>query len=205
MFDFDVGKLLLVAVLALVVLGPDKLPRAARTAGVMLRRLRTGWDSVRTEVEQQLQLEELRTAATQARTGLQALGDATGRQLRAARDATIATAGEVAAAVKVANEDDGASGVHARPGCTPEDIEGIAERARVEMDNIRRIADRQVAAARARTDEARAGHAVAPAAARSRPGGGVAVDAGGTAVRTGASSGTTRGAAGCGDRNARDG
>ncbi|MGY3039431.1 sec-independent protein translocase protein TatB [Rhodanobacter sp. TND4EL1] len=63
MIDFSLGKLLFIALIALIVLGPEKLPGAARTAGAVLRRVRGSWDSVRAEVERELQLEEIRRAA----------------------------------------------------------------------------------------------------------------------------------------------
>ncbi len=66
MIEISFGKLLLLAVIALIVLGPEKLPVAARTAGTLLRRLRSGWDSVRAEVERELQVEEIRRAAREA-------------------------------------------------------------------------------------------------------------------------------------------
>ena len=47
MFGIDFNELLLIAVVALVVLGPDKLPGAARTAGAIARRARNAWASVR--------------------------------------------------------------------------------------------------------------------------------------------------------------
>jgi len=71
MIEISFGKLLLLAIIALIVLGPEKLPHAARTAGALLRRVRTGWDSVRAEVEREIQAEEikrnLREAAERAR------------------------------------------------------------------------------------------------------------------------------------------
>lgn len=60
MFDVGFGELLLIAVVALVVLGPERLPGAARTAGALLRRVRNGWASVRDEVEKELHAEELK-------------------------------------------------------------------------------------------------------------------------------------------------
>lgn len=66
MIEISFGKLLLLAIIALIVLGPEKLPVAARTAGTLLRRLRSGWDSVRAEVERELQVEEIRKAAREA-------------------------------------------------------------------------------------------------------------------------------------------
>lgn len=63
MIELDFGKLLLLALIALIVLGPEKLPGAARTAGALLRRVRNGWDSVRSEVERELEIEEIRRTA----------------------------------------------------------------------------------------------------------------------------------------------
>lgn len=66
MIEISFGKLLMLAVIALIVLGPEKLPGAARTAGALLRRVRNGWDSVRAEVERELEIEEIRRAAREA-------------------------------------------------------------------------------------------------------------------------------------------
>ena len=43
MFDFSFGELLLVALVALVVLGPERLPKAARFTGLWVRRARAHW------------------------------------------------------------------------------------------------------------------------------------------------------------------
>ncbi len=66
MIEISFGKLLLLALVALIVLGPEKLPGAARTAGALLRRVRGGWDSVRAEVERELELEDIRRTAREA-------------------------------------------------------------------------------------------------------------------------------------------
>lgn len=66
MIEISFGKLVLIAVVALIVLGPEKLPGAARTAGALLRRVRSGWDSVRSEVERELEIEEIRRSAREA-------------------------------------------------------------------------------------------------------------------------------------------
>ena len=42
MFDIGFTELMLLGVIALLVLGPERLPSAARTAGVLLRRARVG-------------------------------------------------------------------------------------------------------------------------------------------------------------------
>jgi len=66
MIEISLGKLVLLALVALIVLGPEKLPGAARTAGALLRRIRTGWDSVRAEVERELEIEEIKRTARDA-------------------------------------------------------------------------------------------------------------------------------------------
>jgi sec-independent protein translocase protein TatB len=60
MFNIGFGEILLIAVVALIVLGPERLPRVARMAGALLRRARTSWQSVRDEVERELAAEEIK-------------------------------------------------------------------------------------------------------------------------------------------------
>ena len=60
MFDVGFSELLVVAIVALLVLGPERLPRAARMAGLWVRRARAQWHSVRAELESELAAEELR-------------------------------------------------------------------------------------------------------------------------------------------------
>lgn len=98
MIEISFGKLLLLAVIALIVLGPEKLPVAARTAGTLLRRLRSGWDSVRAEVERELQVEEIRRAAREAAAQAEA-AQARLDQVQARVDETARKAGQAAADV----------------------------------------------------------------------------------------------------------
>ncbi len=60
MFDIGTGEVALIAVIALLVLGPERLPGAARTAGALLRKARQSWNSVRDEIERELAAEELK-------------------------------------------------------------------------------------------------------------------------------------------------
>ena len=59
MFDIGFGELLVVALVALLVLGPERLPRAARLTGLWVRRARAQWHSVKAELERDLAAEEL--------------------------------------------------------------------------------------------------------------------------------------------------
>ena len=46
MFDIGFSELVLIALVALVVLGPERLPKAARRAGLWVRRARAHWYAV---------------------------------------------------------------------------------------------------------------------------------------------------------------
>ncbi|MCC7096966.1 MAG: twin-arginine translocase subunit TatB [Thermomonas sp.] len=71
MFDFSFGEMLVVALVALVVLGPERLPKAARFAGLWVRKARAQWYSMKNELEQELASEELRRSLADARTTLE--------------------------------------------------------------------------------------------------------------------------------------
>lgn len=73
MFDLGFTELLLVAVVALIVLGPERLPRAARFAGLWVRRARAQWYSVKSELERELAAEELKRSLQDSREAMQEL------------------------------------------------------------------------------------------------------------------------------------
>jgi sec-independent protein translocase protein TatB len=58
MFEIGFSELALIAIVALLVLGPERLPTAARTVGSLLRRARSSWSSLREEIERELALKE---------------------------------------------------------------------------------------------------------------------------------------------------
>ncbi len=60
MFDVGFSELLLVGVIALVVLGPERLPKVARTAGLWLGRARATAQKFTAEIDRELKAEELR-------------------------------------------------------------------------------------------------------------------------------------------------
>jgi sec-independent protein translocase protein TatB len=60
MFDVGFSEMLVIAIVALIVIGPERLPGVARTVGALLGRLRRYVGDVKAEVNRELQLEEIR-------------------------------------------------------------------------------------------------------------------------------------------------
>ena len=60
MFDIGFSELLLFGVIALIVLGPEKLPQAARTAGQWYAKIRRIVSTLQSEIEAELDLAETR-------------------------------------------------------------------------------------------------------------------------------------------------
>ncbi len=60
MFDLGLEKMALIGVVALVVIGPEKLPRVARTVGMLLGKAQRYVNDVKAEVNRSMELDELR-------------------------------------------------------------------------------------------------------------------------------------------------
>jgi len=60
MFDIGFSELFLIAVVALVVLGPERLPKVARTVGHLFGRARRYASEVKSEISKEMALDELR-------------------------------------------------------------------------------------------------------------------------------------------------
>lgn len=60
MFDIGFMELLLVGLVALVVLGPERLPGAVRTAGLWVGRLKRSFNNIKAEVEREIGADEIR-------------------------------------------------------------------------------------------------------------------------------------------------
>jgi len=60
MFDIGVWEILLILVLALLVVGPERLPSAARTAGLWVGRARRYIEGVKSDVEQEFDVSEFK-------------------------------------------------------------------------------------------------------------------------------------------------
>lgn len=60
MFDFGFSELLVIGVVALIVIGPERLPRVARTVGHILGRMQRYVSDVKSDIQREIQLDELK-------------------------------------------------------------------------------------------------------------------------------------------------
>ena len=75
MFDMGFTEMMLIGIVALIVIGPERLPGVARTAGKYFGRLKRFMTTVKADVEQELRADELREILAQQQQELNSLKD----------------------------------------------------------------------------------------------------------------------------------
>ena len=60
MFDIGFSELMVIGVVALIVIGPERLPKVARTAGILFGRMQRYVNDVKADISREMQLEELK-------------------------------------------------------------------------------------------------------------------------------------------------
>lgn len=75
MFDMGFTELMLIGIVALVVIGPERLPGVARTAGKYFGRLKRFMTTIKADVEQELRADELRAILVDQQKELNTLKD----------------------------------------------------------------------------------------------------------------------------------
>jgi sec-independent protein translocase protein TatB len=73
MFDIAFSEIVVIAVVALVVIGPEKLPKVARTLGHMFGRLQRYVNEVKADINREMELDELRKLKNEVQTAAQSL------------------------------------------------------------------------------------------------------------------------------------
>jgi sec-independent protein translocase protein TatB len=76
MFDIGFAEMLIIGIVALLVIGPERLPAVARKAGTYFARLRRFVTNVRADVEREFRTDELQRILQQQQDELQSLKDA---------------------------------------------------------------------------------------------------------------------------------
>ena len=67
MFDVGFSELLLIALVALVVFGPERLPKLVKETSYWIRKVKSTMNSAKSEIDRELQLMELRATMEERR------------------------------------------------------------------------------------------------------------------------------------------
>lgn len=117
MFDVSFGELALIGLVALVVLGPERLPKVARTAGHLLGRLQRYVSDVKADINREMQLEELKKLQSQMQQSAQDMQSSVSSEMRALEE-TLAQTAQDAQAIVIPPEEAGA-GTTGTPTAAP--------------------------------------------------------------------------------------
>ena len=117
MFDVGFSEMMVIAIVALVVIGPEKLPKVARTLGHLVGRLQRYVGEVKADINREMELEELRKFKDEFQSGVQAVEKTIHDEIQHAEAGVRAVADEAAAA-----SPEGPAGEPAAPtGAAPKD------------------------------------------------------------------------------------
>lgn len=84
MFDIGFSELLVIGIVALVVIGPERLPKVARTAGHLLGRLQRYVAGVKADISREIELDELRKFKSEIETSARSFETGVRQELSAA-------------------------------------------------------------------------------------------------------------------------
>lgn len=84
MFDIGFSELIVIAVVALIVIGPERLPKVARTAGHLLGRLQRYVNDVKSDINREMQLDELKKLQAQVEESARSIERDVGKELQSA-------------------------------------------------------------------------------------------------------------------------
>jgi sec-independent protein translocase protein TatB len=121
MFDIGFSELFVIGIVALIVIGPERLPKVARTAGHLFGRMQRYVNDVKADINREMELDELRkmktqfeSAAREVETSVNTQVNALSAEVQAAHD-EIAKQAAVDDLVKQASTDPAAAGLPPPP------------------------------------------------------------------------------------------
>jgi sec-independent protein translocase protein TatB len=94
-FDVSFGEILIIAVVALIVIGPEKLPKVARTLGLLAGRMQRYVSTVKGDIERELKADELRKIHSEVTHSVAAVESEVTEEFRHAASAADAIADDL--------------------------------------------------------------------------------------------------------------
>jgi sec-independent protein translocase protein TatB len=100
MFDIGFSEMLVIAVVALIVIGPERLPKVARTLGLLFGRMQRYVNDVKSDISREMELDELRKLQATVEEAARAIETSVTKEVAGAKTAL----NEVAADASVSAE-----------------------------------------------------------------------------------------------------
>jgi len=108
MFDISFIEMMVIAAVALIVVGPEQLPKVARTLGHLLGRMRRYVSDVKNDIQREMEVEELNELHTSVQEAAHSLENSVREevsQLQAATDTRTATTATTVSQSEVVGEE----------------------------------------------------------------------------------------------------
>ena len=109
MIDFGFDKIALIGAVALIVIGPEKLPRVARTVGTLMGKARRYVADVKAEVNRSIELEELQKMKSQFESAARDVEQTVSREVNEAQQAFGAQVNDISGALTGGDDSAGSS------------------------------------------------------------------------------------------------
>jgi sec-independent protein translocase protein TatB len=97
MFDIGFSELMVIGIVALIVIGPERLPKVARTIGHLLGRAQRYVNDVKSDINREIQLDELKKLQAEVSDSARAMEESVRKEYEAARSAVEAPAKDATA------------------------------------------------------------------------------------------------------------
>ncbi|MFA5170998.1 MAG: Sec-independent protein translocase protein TatB [Sulfuriferula sp.] len=90
MFDIGFSEIVVIGVVALVVIGPERLPKVARTVGLLVGRMQRYMATVKADISQEIQLDELKRSGEAFKQSLSDTGQQISQEIQQTTQAVTA-------------------------------------------------------------------------------------------------------------------
>lgn len=102
MFEVGFTEVLLLAIIGLLVLGPERLPKVARTLGGLTRKARSSWMNLKRSIESEINADDIKQPLQKMQSEFRSAVDGLDKQLKKASEVANRTVGESMAGMAAA-------------------------------------------------------------------------------------------------------
>lgn len=86
MFNFGISELMIIAVVGLIVIGPERLPKVARTLGHLFGRMQRYVTEIKADINREVELDELRKLQSSMKEAAQEIEESVSKQVNYIED-----------------------------------------------------------------------------------------------------------------------